>query len=222
MDTTGQRTLSSITSKVLMALAGVFLLVFLAVHLGINMLLLVDDGGKSFSAAAGFMSSYPVIRIFELALFGGFALHIAFGVIVSIRNRSARPIRYRHASRSETSPFSKYMLHSGVVVLIFLALHFIDFYFIKLGIVAPPPGIERHDFYRRAVVLFTDQAASSIYMVAFVFLGFHLNHALQAAIQTLGLNHSRHAAVIKAVSTVYAIVIAGGFMAIPLRFTLFN
>ena len=185
-----------------MALAGLFLLVFLAVHLGINMLLLVDDGGKSFSAAAGFMSSYPVIRVFELALFGGFALHIAFGVIVSIRNRMSRPIRYQHRSRSETSPFSKYMLHSGIV--------------------APPPGVARHDFYSRAVLLFSDRTSSSIYMVAFVFLGFHLNHALQAAIQTLGLNHTRHAAAIQAVSTVYAIVIAGGFMAIPLRFTLFN
>ncbi|WP_164927180.1 succinate dehydrogenase [Chlorobaculum tepidum] len=222
MDGSARRTFSSITSKVVMALAGLFLLVFLAVHLGINMLLLVDDGGKSFSAAAGFMSSYPVIRVFELALFGGFALHIAFGVIVSIRNRMSRPIRYQHRSRSETSPFSKYMLHSGIVVLIFLGLHFIDFYFIKLGIVAPPPGVARHDFYSRAVLLFSDRTSSSIYMVAFVFLGFHLNHALQAAIQTLGLNHTRHAAAIQAVSTVYAIVIAGGFMAIPLRFTLFN
>ncbi|RXK87761.1 succinate dehydrogenase [Chlorobaculum sp. 24CR] len=222
MDNSAERTFSSITSKVTMALAGLFLLVFLAVHLGINMLLLVDDGGKSFSAAAGFMGTHPVIRIFEIVLLSGFALHIAFGLIVSIRNRMSRPTRYRHASRSETSPFSKYMLHSGVVVLIFLALHFIDFYFIKLGIVAPPPGIEQHDFYRRAVVLFTDQTSSSIYMVAFLFLGFHLNHALQAAIQTLGLNHTRHAALIKAASTFYAIVISGGFMAIPLRFTLFN
>jgi succinate dehydrogenase / fumarate reductase, cytochrome b subunit len=222
MGATGQKTFSSIASKVLMALAGVFLLVFLAVHLGINMLLLVDDGGKSFSAAAGFMSSYPVIRIFELALFGGFLLHIAFGVIVSIRNRWSRPIRYQHKSRSETAPFSKYMLHSGVVVLIFLALHFIDFYFIKIGVVAPPPGIERHDFYSRAVLLFSDTTYSAIYLVSFVVLGFHLNHALQAATQTLGLNHPRYTPLINAASTLYAIIIAGGFIAIPLRFTLFN
>lgn len=222
MDATGQRTFSSIASKVLMALAGVFLLVFLAVHLGINMLLLVDDGGKAFSAAAGFMGTHPVIRIFELALFGGFLLHIAFGVAVSIRNRMSRPIRYQHRSRSETSPFSRYMMHSGMIVLLFLALHFVDFYFIKIGIAAPPPGIERHDFYSRAVLLFSDQTYSAIYLVSLLALGFHLNHALQAAMQTLGLNHPRFTPLIKAASALYAMIIAGGFMAIPLRFTLFN
>ncbi len=222
MDNTGQRTFSSIASKVIMALAGVFLLVFLAVHLGINMLLLADDGGVAFSAAAGFMGTHPVIRMMELVLFGGFALHIAFGVIVSIRNRTSRPIRYQHASRSETSPFSKYMMHAGIIVLLFLALHLIDFYFIKIGVVAPPPGVDPHDFYYRAVTLFSDPLYSGIYLVSLLFLGFHLNHALQAAIQTLGLNHTRYVALIQAASTVYAIIIAGGFMAIPLRFTLFN
>ncbi|MBN1929208.1 MAG: succinate dehydrogenase [Chlorobiaceae bacterium] len=222
MGSPAKSTLSSIASKVLMALAGVFLLVFLAVHLGINLLLLADDGGKAFSAAAGFMGTHPVIRIFELALFGGFALHIAFGVIVSIRNRKSRPIRYQHRSLSETSPFSKYMMHTGMIVLLFLVLHFIDFYFIKIGVVSPPPGIGRHDFYSRAVALFSDPAYSAIYLFSFLVLGFHLNHALQAAAQTLGLNHPRFTPLIKAASALYAMIIAGGFMAIPLRFTLFN
>jgi len=222
MDSAGQKTFSSIASKVIMALAGLFLLVFLAVHLGINLLLLVDDGGSSFSAAAGFMGTHPVIRIFELVLFAGFMLHIAIGVLVSIRNRNSRPIRYQHRSRSETSPFSTYMMHSGMIVLIFLVLHFIDFYFIKIGIVAPPPGIERHDFYNRAVLLFSDNRYAAIYLVSFFVLGFHLNHALQAAVQTLGLNHARYIPLIKAASALYAMIIAGGFMAIPLRFTLFN
>lgn len=222
MDSPGQRTFSSIASKVIMALAGVFLLVFLAVHLGINLLLLADDGGVAFSAAAGFMGTHPVIRMMELVLFSGFALHIVFGFVVSIRNRKSRPIRYQHKSLSETSPFSKYMMHTGIVVLLFLGLHFVDFYFIKLGIVAPPPGIERHDFYKRAVVLFSDPIYSGIYLVSFLVLGFHLNHALQAAVQTLGLNHSRYTPLINAASALYAMIIAGGFMAIPLRFTLFN
>lgn len=222
MSTTGQRTFSSITSKVVMALAGLFLLVFLAVHLGINLLLLVDDSGVAFSAAANFMGTHPVIRMMELVLFGGFALHIAFGFVVSIRNRKSRPIRYQYASRSETSPFSKYMIHTGIIVLLFLALHLIDFYFVKLGLVAPPPGIDQHDFYHRAVLLFSDPLYSGLYLASLLFLGFHLNHALQAAIQTLGLNHTRYVALIKAASTLYAIIITGGFMTIPLHFTLFN
>lgn len=222
MGVSRQRTLSSVTTKVVMAIAGAFLLIFLVLHLGINMLLLADDGGVSFSAAAGFMGSNPVIRLMEPILIVGFLIHMVYGMIVSVKNRMARPIRYEHGSRSETSPFSKYMLHSGMIVLIFLVLHFIDFYFIKIGLVAPPAGIEQHDFYHRAVLLFSNQTVSAIYMISFVFLGFHLNHALQAAMQTLGLNHTRYTALIKAGSALYAMIVAGGFMAIPLRFTLFR
>lgn len=199
-----------------MALAGLFLLVFLLVHLGINLLLLAGDDGKSFSIAASFMATNYVIRIFEVALFSGFLVHMIVGVGVSIRNRTSRPIRYQHKSLSNTSPLSKYMLHSGVVVFLFLVLHFIDFYFVKLGVIAPPPGIERHDFYHRTLLLFADKGYSAVYLICFIFLGFHLNHALQAGFQTIGLNHSKYTAGIKVVSMLYAIVVAGGFMVIPL------
>ncbi|NTU67800.1 MAG: succinate dehydrogenase cytochrome b subunit [Chlorobiaceae bacterium] len=210
------RKLSSITSKVIMALAGLFLVVFLLVHLGINLLLLANDDGRAFSAAASFMGTNPVIRGMEVVLFGGFLLHMLFGLLVSIRNRASRPVRYQHRNLSETSPLSRYMLHSGIIVTIFLALHFIDFYFIKIGLVAPPAGVERHDFYHRTLVLFADKGYSAAYMVGFLFLGFHLNHALQAAFQTMGFNHTKYTGAVKAASTIYSVVVAGGFMIIPL------
>jgi succinate dehydrogenase / fumarate reductase cytochrome b subunit len=205
-----------------MALAGLFLVTFLLVHLGINLLLLSGDGGRAFTEAATFMATNPVIKIFEVVLFGGFLVHMIFGVIVSFRNRASRPIRYQHKNLSETSPFSKYMLHSGIIVFIFLVLHFIDFYFIKVGLVAPPSGIERHDFYRRSLLLFSNKGYSAIYLVSFLFLGLHLNHAVQAAFQTIGVNHNKYIGTIKVVSILYAIVVAGGFMVIPFWFILFR
>ena len=203
-----------------MALAGLFLVTFLLVHLGINLLLLAGDNGKSFTEAATFMATNPVIRLFEVVLFGGILVHMIFGIIVTFRNRASRPVRYRHKSRSETSPLSKYMFHSGIIVFIFLVLHFIDFYFVKVGLVAPPAGIDRHDFYRRSILLFSDKGYSAIYLVSFLFLGFHLNHAVQAAFQTIGVNHNKYIGTIKAVSILYAIVVAGGFMVIPFWFIL--
>ncbi|NTW52251.1 MAG: succinate dehydrogenase cytochrome b subunit [Chlorobiaceae bacterium] len=220
MDSSARTRFSSITSKVIMALAGLFLVTFLLVHLGINLLLLAGDGGQSFTAAAGFMATNPVIRIFEVVLFGGFLLHMVFGLIVTLRNRASRPLRYQHKSRSETSPLSKYMFHSGVVVFVFLILHFIDFYFVKVGLVAPPSGIDRHDFYRRSILLFSDKGYSAIYLVSFLFLGFHLNHAVQAAFQTIGVSHNKYIGTIKVVSILYAIIVAGGFMVIPFWFIL--
>ncbi len=222
MDSTTPTRFSSIASKVIMALAGLFLVVFLLVHLGINLLLLFNDGGQAFSAAATFMATNPVIRVAEVVLFGGFLLHMAFGVAVSIRNRMSRPVRYQHKSMTTTSPLSRYMFHSGIVVFIFLALHFVDFYLIKIGLVAPPLGVERHDFYHRSLVLFADRGHSLLYIVGFLFLGFHLNHAVQAAFQTIGLNHSKYTGSIKVFSTLYAIVVAGGFMVIPVWFMFFR
>jgi succinate dehydrogenase / fumarate reductase cytochrome b subunit len=222
MGRSARRTLSSITGKVIMSLAGLFLALFLLVHLGINLLLLADDGGKSFTVAASFMATNYVIRIFEVALFSGFLLHILFGVGVSIRNRRSRPIRYQHKSLSETSPLSRYMVHTGIVVAIFLVLHFIDYYFVKIGLVAPPSGIDRHDFYRRTLLLFSDRGYAAVYLICFLVLGFHLNHAVQAAFQTIGMTHSKYTAGIKVAGTLYAIVVAGGFMVIPLWFMFFR
>jgi succinate dehydrogenase / fumarate reductase, cytochrome b subunit len=222
MDNTASFRYSSITRKVIMALAGLFLVTFLLVHLGINLLLLVNDGGRSFSAGAAFMGTNPVIRVFEIVLFGGFLVHMMTGLLVSFQNRAARPIRYIHRSETETAPLSKYMFHSGIVVFIFLVLHFIDFYFVKVGLVSPPAGIERHDFYRMSILLFSNIWYSIVYLVCFLFLGFHLNHSIQAAFQTLGLNHSKYTGAVKMISTAYAVLVAGGFMVIPLRFILFR
>ncbi|NTU58597.1 MAG: succinate dehydrogenase cytochrome b subunit [Chlorobiaceae bacterium] len=222
MDSSSRTRLSSITSKVIMALAGLFLVMFLLVHLGINLLLLANDGGQSFTAAAGFMATNQVIKIFEVVLFGGLLVHMFIGVAVSFRNRASRPVRYQHKSMSETSPLSRYMFHSGIIVFIFLVLHFIDFYFVKLGLVAPPAGVERHDFYRRSILLFSDKGYSAVYLVSFIFLGFHLNHAVQAAFQTIGMNHNKYIGTIKVASILYAIIVASGFMVIPFWFILFR
>lgn len=213
---------SSITLKVVMALAGLFLVTFLGVHLGINLLLLKDDGGRSFSAAAEFMGTNPLIRISEIVLFAGFIIHIFTGFLVSGKNRASRPAGYEVGNRTETSFLSKYMLHTGMVVLLFLALHFSDYYFVKIGLVAPPEGIGRHDFYAMTLHLFSSTWYALFYMLSFLLLGFHLNHAIQSAFQTMGWNHTRYMGMIKVAGTVYSIAIALGFMVIPLYFIFFR
>jgi len=213
---------SSITKKVLMALAGLFLVTFLCVHLGINLMLLRDDGGLMFTEAATFMGTNSVIKVFEIVLFAGFLLHIFFGLLVSIQNRSARPTAYVCGNSSDTSFFSKYMFHTGIVVFIFLVLHFIDFYFIKIGLVAPPPGIASHDFYHRTLLLFSTPWYSFLYIGCFVFLGIHLNHAIQSGFQTLGWNHSKYMDGVKFIGSAYSILIAIGFSLVPLYVLFFK
>jgi len=212
---------SSITKKVVMALAGLFLAMFLLVHLTINLLLLCKDGKELYTQAVEFMTTNILIKIMEVFLFGGFIIHIVFGLWVTIKNWAARPVGYYKSNKSETSFFSKYMFHTGVIILIFLLLHFINFYFIKLGWVNPPVGVGKHDFYDMAVLLFQNKYYSLIYLVFFIFLGFHLNHSIQSAFQTLGINHNTYTPFIKCIGTIYSIIIAAGFALIPIYFMFF-
>jgi len=212
---------SSITKKVVMGLAGLFLALFLCVHLTINLMLLLGDNGALFTAAATFMSTNILIKIFEVVLFGGFLIHIIFGLIVTFKNWLSRPVRYHKSNRSKTSFFSKYSFYTGTIIFIFLLLHFISFFFVKMGWVKPPSGIEKHDFYNMAILLFQNKLYSIIYIIFFVFLGFHLNHSIHSAFQTLGLNHDKYTPFIKAISAVYAIIIAAGFITIPVYFMFF-
>jgi succinate dehydrogenase / fumarate reductase cytochrome b subunit len=213
--------LSSIGRKLAIALAGLFLMTFLVVHLGINLLLIKDDGGESFRAAADFMGHNPFIQVFEWVLMGGFALHIFIGIILWVKNRLARGRGYKVLNKSQTSLFSKYMFHTGMIVLAFLVLHFFNFWFVKEGWVSPPEGIAHDDLYTMAILLFQNTTYSVIYLVAFVFLGFHLNHAFQSAFQTLGWEHSKYSPFVRGFGTLYAIVISIGFAIIPLYFLFF-
>lgn len=207
---------ASITKKITMSIIGLFLAVFLVVHLSINLLLLLGDGGEAFTAAAEFMGTNIFIVIFEKVLFIAFILHILLGIFLWWYNRNARPVKYVKSNVSKTSAGSKFMIHTGIIVFIFLILHFIHFYFIKIGLVEPPVGIDKHDFYTMAFLLFNNVLYSVIYIISFIGLGIHMNHAFQSAFQSLGLEHSKYTPWIKGISTVYAFVISIGFSIIPI------
>jgi len=206
---------SSITKKIILALAGLFLITFLVMHLAINLLLLLNDGGSAYSEAVSFMTTNPLIKIMEIFLFGGFAIHIILGVIIQVYNWMARPVRYKVEGYSHISFFSKYMIHTGAIIFVFLMVHFFNFYFVKLGWVEPPAGMEREDFYQMATLLFSNRFYAILYIVLMVFLAFHLNHAFQSAFQTLGLNHTKYTPFIKFIGTLYSIIIPLGFASIP-------
>jgi succinate dehydrogenase / fumarate reductase cytochrome b subunit len=207
-----------------MAFAGLFLVVFLIVHVGINLLILpiTANHKEQFVAAVEFMTTNPVVKIIEYILFAGFIIHIFYGVILQLQNWRARPKRYKVEGWSHTSFFSKFMIHTGVVVFIFLVIHLMNFYFVKFGMVSPPQGKEivlnNHDFYNMSINLFSNTGYSVLYIVLLLLLGFHLNHSVQSAFQSLGLNHSKYTPAIKWIGNIYSIVITLGFIIIPLYF----
>jgi succinate dehydrogenase / fumarate reductase cytochrome b subunit len=213
---------SSIGKKLLMALAGLFLCFFLVVHLSINLLLLRDDGGAAYKLVIEFLTTNIFVKIMEFVLLAGLAFHILCGCTLQIQNWLARPDRYAVTYNSQTSFFSKYMIHTGVVIFSFLFLHFVNFYFVKLGFTEAPQGLAvvegPRDFYNMALNLFLNKTYSVIYIGFFIFIGFHLNHAFQSAFQSLGINHPKYTPTIKRLGLIYSVGITFGYASIPLYF----
>ena len=129
------RRFASVTQKITLAILGAFLMIFLLVHAGINLCLLRADGGEWFRAAAHFMGTNYIVKIFEVILFAVFILHIVLAVVLQIQNWRARPVRYKVSNKSATAPGSKFMIYTGILVAIFLVLHLLNFYFVKMDIV---------------------------------------------------------------------------------------
>lgn len=208
---------SSISKKLVMALAGLFLILFLPVHLGINLMLLKEDP-EPFNRAAHFMATFPPVKLMEIALFLMILVHVSWGIFLQIRNWLARPVAYVSGNKSETSFFSKFMIWTGLSILTFLVLHFFNFYFVKIGLVPGNP----ENFYAMAHSLFKIPVYNYIYLTCFLLLGLHLFHAFTSAFQTLGLNHRIWTPVVKTVRWLYAILIPAGFAFISLSIWLFR
>jgi len=202
---------SSVSKKFVMALAGLFLIVFLPVHLVINFMLLKSDP-QPFNEAAHFMATFPLIKIIEIVLIAAIIIHISYGIYIQIQNWRARPAGYAISIKTKTSFFSKFMIWTGAAVFTFLVIHFFNFYFIRLGLVRGNP----EDFYSVAYGLFKIPAYNYIYLLCFFLLGLHRYHALVSAFQRLGLNHRLWTPVVKAFAWIYAVIIPAGFAVISI------
>lgn len=208
---------SSLTKKFIMSLAGLFLMSFLLVHLSINLLILFDESRGLFNEAAHFMGTNPFIQTFQWVLFGGFIIHIIFGVIVQLQNWAARPTKYKKKDSSEENIFSRFMIHTGVVIGVFLVIHLGQFFLPKIQGTIPEflanPGTE--DMGILIIEVFSQLGMVIFYVVALLFLGFHLDHAFQSALQSLGINNKKYTPFFKGLSRFLAIVITIGYISIP-------
>jgi len=196
-----------------MGLSGLFLCSFLVVHLFINLFLFKQDGGATFDVYGEFMATYPLIRPLEWVLFGGFLLHAFVGIWLWITNRQARPRRYEVNKASENSTLtSRIAFITGAFVLVFLVVH-VNTFFVKSRFF--PDG---RTMYEIVVQAFQSPVYVGFYLVALVFLAFHLRHGFQSAFQTLGIRFEKYQPLIDAVGVVFWLLIPLAFAALPLYF----
>ncbi|MDO5760041.1 MAG: succinate dehydrogenase cytochrome b subunit [Bacteroidota bacterium] len=125
--------LASITKKLCIGALGAFLLIFLPFHMGMNLCILREDGGEWYRNVCHFMGTNYIVKVFEVILLACIVLHIVVTLLVTLENYLARPVRYEIANKSKTGAGSKYMAITGAILLVFLVIHFVDFYFAKTG-----------------------------------------------------------------------------------------
>ncbi|MEQ8476715.1 MAG: succinate dehydrogenase cytochrome b subunit [Fulvivirga sp.] len=211
---------STIGKKVLMALTGLFLITFLIVHLSGNLQLLADDGGKSFNIYAKFMTTNPFIKTTSYLLYTTFVVHIVWALLLTVMNRSSRPVSYAvNPGNVSSSWSSRNMGILGTVILIFLVIHMKNFWYeMHWGDIptATYEGEVYNDLYAVVDFAFGNILYVLLYTVSMLALMFHLYHGFKSAFQTLGLNHPKYTPMIKTVGYAIAIIIPALFACIPI------
>jgi len=199
----------SITKKIFVALLGVFLSIFLLFHAAANLCILRHDGGAWYNAFCDFMGTNYVVKVFEIILLGAFLLHIVLTMWLAFTNRLARPKGYHKAQRSKTHTGSKLQIWTGILILVCLLLHFMDFYFVKLGLVNG-----NLNFYEQAHEKFQIPHIAISYLIFFVVVWFHMRHGFAAMFQTLGLYNYKYGKAIEIIGIIYATVVCLMFTAV--------
>jgi succinate dehydrogenase / fumarate reductase, cytochrome b subunit len=209
---------SSVGKKLVMALTGLFLYLFLIEHLIANLLLLNNDNGEAYTIYAEVLgSAYNIpLRIIEFGLFFFLFYHTINGTRLWFTNRNAKGIPYMVNRASENSSFfSRFMIQSGSAIFIFLVIHLKSF-FINYRLGTPDDTM-----YQGVVKTFENPFYSWLYIIAMILLAFHLVHAFQSAFQTLGLRHNKYTPFLKSFGVIFSILICAGFALIPVYFLYF-
>ncbi len=222
---------SSIGKKFFMSITGLFLVVFLLVHLTANLALLF--GPNAFNIVSHFMGTNPLIQIMQPILAAGFIVHIIYATFLTLQNQKARGNDgYAKVVNSHQSSWaSKNMYILGSLVLTFLVLHILNFFW-KIKVTGSPllaevevNGEAMENAYALVAALFTDQKLGLVYSLVYIFgaiaLAFHLTHGFWSAFQTLGMSNDIWRKRWTVLGYLFAFAVGGGFAIIPLFLMLF-
>ncbi len=218
---------SSIGKKWVMSLTGLFLIVFLLVHLSGNLSIFYPDAGKTFNIYADFMANNPIIGTIGFGLYAMILIHAIQGVLLSLKNKKAKGQAYAKRD-TQGSWASKNMALLGILILAFLFIHMGDFWWkVKWAADSPIVAVdygngEIGNLYERVVISFSKPWIVISYIVGLIGLAFHLWHGFESAFQTLGLNHKKYTPLISGLGKLYSILIPLGYATMPLYILFFK
>jgi succinate dehydrogenase / fumarate reductase cytochrome b subunit len=212
---------SSIGRKIIMSLTGLFLCLFLIIHLVGNLQLFIDDGGAAFNEYAYIMANNPLIKIAGILTYATILLHAFQGILLWIKNRKAKGQGYKASTGKSSSWTSRSMAFLGTAILVFIVVHLQNFWYkMKFGSL-PEDANGFTDLYEIVSVAFKNPILVAFYVFSMAMLSFHLYHGFQSGFQSLGINHKKYTPFIKFLGiAIFAVLIPLTFAAMPIYFFL--
>ena len=211
---------SSIGRKIAMALSAFFLMFFLIIHLAVNITSLFSE--DLFNELSHFMGTNPLVQFaLQPVLVFGVVFHFVLGFILELKNKKANGVAYAKDNGAANSTWmSRNMIYSGLAILAFVVLHFIDFWIPEINtkyIVGDMSGMhgDGYRYFHELQEKFVPIWRVAAYVVAFVFLGLHLAHGFTSAFQSMGVTAGRKKA-LQTFGKVYSIIIPLGFIIVAL------
>lgn len=206
---------SLLSTKIIIAVTGILLFLYLILHIAGNALVFFGPG--IFNTYSHQLISNPLVVPVEIGLLVVFLIHLFKAIRMTLENRRARPMPYAKTTwaggSSQKSLASATMILTGLAILIFVPIHVKTFKY----------GPEYHygqtgirDLYRLELENFSSPLTVGLYIVAMILVGFHLWHGVWSSFQSLGVSGPRFTPFIRTLGKVSAVVIAGGFIAITL------
>lgn len=211
-----------------MALTGIFLILFLVVHVGLNACIFADlnwlnpaDNGEMFNKAAHFMGSTIVTRILEIFLFIGFLIHIIQGYVVEGKNRSRRGKGYKIDMGSRGSTWmSRSMAILGTLIFLYLIMHVAQFWvpsrITKDLAEVTYNGVQMHNLYARMYEVFQQGWVVILYLIGVIALGFHLLHGFHSAFRSMGVYNKKYLSLLKGLGYGFTVIVCLLFALMPI------
>ena len=205
---------SSIGKKLIMSITGLFLVVFMLLHVTINLLILVSE--DVYNEACRFMDTNILIQIMVPILALGFIIHILYAFIITLKNQKARPVKYAMSNTGKASTWgSRNMFVLGLIIVGFLVIHLIQFW-AKMQLAHFIDGHGHENPYLLVIGILSQPLYAAIYLVWFWALWYHLTHGFWSGLQTLGVNNTKWIKRWQCIAKIYATVVCIGFAIIPL------
>tara|TARA_Y100000814_G_scaffold195186_1_gene143416 strand:- start:55 stop:726 length:672 start_codon:yes stop_codon:yes gene_type:complete len=177
---------STLGKKIQIAFSGILLCVFLLFHLMNNLTLFA--GQELFNNMVQTLESIkPIIRIMEFGLLAIISMHIFNALYLTINNKKATPDKYGVQPNQTSSLNSRTMIVSGIIILLFFIIH-LRYLWYTFQVHAFGDNETYYSVIMREKLGYLGHTPTAIfYIIAILFIAWHLKHGFQSALKTFGI-----------------------------------